>query len=91
MMKAMLSTSLLDGSNSAYLEELYETYLRNPNDIPEKWRSYFDSLPIVGETAIDIPHAEIRQQFYELARQQKGRRKSQSALRQGSGKTDWPG
>ena len=75
MMRAMLSTSLLDGSNSAYLEELYEAYLRNPNDVSEKWRSYFDSLPIVDGKALDIPHAEVRQQFYELVRQQKGRRK----------------
>ncbi|MCG8381962.1 MAG: 2-oxoglutarate dehydrogenase E1 component [Gammaproteobacteria bacterium] len=75
MMKEMLSTSLLDGGNSAYLEELYETYLRDPNLVPEKWRAYFETLPIVDGKAIDIPHAEIKQYFYQLAHQQGTRRK----------------
>lgn len=74
MMKALQSTSLLDGGNSAYLESVYEAYLRDPNSVSEHWRNYFDKLPIVGGAGTqDIPQSEIRQHFYQLTRQQ-GRR-----------------
>jgi len=73
MMKALQSTSLL-GGNADYLEAQYEAYLRNPNDVSERWRSYFDSLPRGESSGGDIPHSEIRQYFYQLARQSGGRR-----------------
>ncbi|MFC3151843.1 2-oxoglutarate dehydrogenase E1 component [Litoribrevibacter euphylliae] len=52
------------GGNVAYVEAMYEAYLKDPNDVPEQWRSYFDRLPRSTETAPhDIPHSTIRETF----------------------------
>ena len=37
-------TSFLAGSNSAFIEELYSIYLKNPNDLSEGWKDFFDGL-----------------------------------------------
>ena len=44
MMKQMLSNSYLFGTNTPYVEELYEKYLDNPGSIDPNWRDYFDKL-----------------------------------------------
>jgi len=68
MLKALQSTSMLAGGNAEYLEALYESYLRDPNNVPETWREYFDQLPMVeGSGARDIPHSDIRAHFRQLA------------------------
>lgn len=70
-MEQLWSTSQLAGGNVAYIEELFETYLRDPNEIPEEWRTYFDQLPRVDEnTSVDIPHKPIREQFLLLSKNQ---------------------
>ena len=79
MMKALLSTSLLDGGNVVYLEEQYENFLRDPNSVSPEWRNYFERLPVVdGVSAQDIPHSEVRQHFYHLTRH-KGQRPASTA------------
>jgi len=66
-MQALWSTSLLDGGNADYLEELYETYLRDPASVPDEWRRYFDRLPQVdGVAQPDIPPSQVRAQFYRF-------------------------
>ncbi len=67
-MKMLQDTSMLDGGNIVYLEQHYESYLRDPNSVPESWRRYFDQLPMVNGQARDIPHSEVRQHFYNLTR-----------------------
>lgn len=68
MMKQLQSTSMLDGGNAAYLETLYESYLKDPGAVDETWRRYFDTLPKTnGKDVPDIPHSEVRAQFYQLA------------------------
>ena len=63
-MNALFSTTHLSGANAAYLEELYERYLRDPNSIPSQWRAYFDALPRPqGYGAQDVPHSDIREYF----------------------------
>ena len=44
-MELLWSTSHIQGGNAAYVEELYDTYLHDPNAVPEEWRNYFDQLP----------------------------------------------
>ena len=46
-MEQQRSTSHLSGGNAAYVEDLYEAYLKDPNDVPQQWREYFDRLPKV--------------------------------------------
>ena len=54
---ALQSNSMLSGGNSAYLEQIYEDYLRDPNSVAPVWRTYFQVLQ--GDSH-DIPHSEIR-------------------------------
>lgn len=83
MLKALQSTSMLAGGNAAYLEALYESYLRDPNDVPENWREYFDRLPLVAENgARDVPHSDVRAHFHNLARHS-GRRPAASISSEG--------
>ncbi|MCD8521029.1 MAG: 2-oxoglutarate dehydrogenase E1 component [Saccharospirillaceae bacterium] len=71
-MEQLWSTSQLAGGNVAYMEELFETYLRDPNEVPEEWRNYFDQLPRVDEsTSVDTPHKPIREQFLLIAKNQR--------------------
>ena len=51
------------GANAAYIEELYESYLKDPNSVPEQWRDHFDKLPRVNGTEQDIPHSTVREHF----------------------------
>ena len=37
-------TSFLAGNNSAFIEEYYSEYLKNPNKLPEGWKEFFDGL-----------------------------------------------
>ncbi len=54
----------LEGDNSTYLESLYESWLLNPDSVPERWRDYFSSLPQVnGGDSPEVIHSEIRQYF----------------------------
>lgn len=62
------STSHLSGSNAAYVEELYEAYLQDPNSVPDQWRDNFDKLPRVASTEHDVPHSTIREHFLYLAK-----------------------
>ena len=40
----MLEPTPLFGGNAAFLESLYEQYLRDPEGVPPHWRTYFDGL-----------------------------------------------
>jgi len=69
IMELLWSTSHISGGNAAYVEDLYDTYLHDPNGVPEEWRSYFDQLPRVnGVVTQDTPHSVIRQHFELLGK-----------------------
>jgi len=71
-MEQLWQTSHLQGGNLAYVEQLFETYLTDPNAVPEEWRSYFDKLPSVdGYKGRDIAHSSIREQFEHISRNQR--------------------
>ena len=74
-MKLLQRTSLLDGGNGAYLEALYESWLRNPDSVSEHWHEYFDGLPRVnGQEQGDIFHSELRREFSRLTGRLRGHR-----------------
>src|SRR5690606_26535232 len=69
IMEQFWSTSHISGGNAAYVEALYDTYLHDPNAVPEEWRNYFEQLPRVnGVVTQDTPHSVIRAQFEQLAK-----------------------
>ena len=67
VMKAWWNSSHMAGSNAAYVEELYETYLENPLDVDETWKAVFDELPKVEGSLIEVNHSNIRQEFKKMA------------------------
>jgi 2-oxoglutarate dehydrogenase E1 component len=38
------NTSFLQGSNAAYIEQMYGRYAENPGAVDEGWRAFFASL-----------------------------------------------
>jgi len=72
MMKQMLSNSYLFGTNTPYIEELYEAYLANPASVDAQWRDYFDklaTLPGAGTyTGPDVAHGPVIASFAERAK-----------------------
>jgi 2-oxoglutarate dehydrogenase E1 component len=60
-------SSALAGANAAYLEDLYEAYLRDPTSVDPAWRQWFDGLPRPGGRAHDVSHGEIREEFRRMA------------------------
>jgi 2-oxoglutarate dehydrogenase E1 component len=55
------------GANAAYVEELYETYLEDPQSVSENWRQIFDNLPKVDGVELETNHTTIKNQFRQLA------------------------
>ena len=83
MMQASIGSSYLFGGNAPYVEDLYESYLLDPNSVSDHWRTYFDNVNRVpsvdGGNHPDIAHAPIVASFAERAKQGPIRRVSDSA------------
>ena len=74
MMREFQLSSLFNGANAPYIEELYEQYLADPASVPEAWRKQFDALPnVAGNTAKDVAHTPVIEAFAERAKQGGGR------------------
>ena len=72
IMDLMWKNAHLYGGNLSYIEELYETYLMDPNGVPQEWREEFDRLPKVGDNLTqDVPHSAIKEHFLYLSKNQK--------------------
>ncbi|WP_271270574.1 2-oxoglutarate dehydrogenase E1 component [Aliamphritea hakodatensis] len=72
IMELMWKNAHLYGGNLSYIEQLYETYLMDPNAIPQEWREEFDRLPKVGDNITqDVPHTAVREHFQFIAKNQR--------------------
>ena len=70
-MELLWRSSHIAGGNATYVEDLYESYLKDPNGVPEQWRDYFDKLPRVESDFVhteDIPHSVIRDRFAQISK-----------------------
>ena len=64
-MEQSLKSSHLAGGNLHYLDELYETYISDPNNVPNEWQQYFDSLPRVEGAIRETFHTQrSKNSFY---------------------------
>jgi 2-oxoglutarate dehydrogenase E1 component len=52
--RQFLESSQLGGGNAAYIEQLYEDWLRDGQSVPQQWRAYFDGFK--GRN--DVPHSD---------------------------------
>jgi 2-oxoglutarate dehydrogenase E1 component len=67
-MQDLQQDSYLASGNEDYLENLYESYLNDPQALSGEWRRYFDTLAKNGEAGrADVSHAGIREQFLQLS------------------------
>ena len=62
--KEFENTAYLAGDSAGYLDDLYETYLHDPNQVDAHWRHYFASLQ---NGKHDISHEAIRDQLKHAA------------------------
>ncbi len=70
LMNQFLESSYLFGGNAPFVEELYESYLDNPQSVPEQWRVYFDRLQVSsGSDGRDVRHSSVVQAFAQRARE----------------------
>ncbi|MEE4277104.1 MAG: 2-oxoglutarate dehydrogenase E1 component [Halieaceae bacterium] len=70
-MELLWRSSHIAGGNATYVEDLYESYLSDPNAVPEQWRDYFDKLPRVEtKTTIldEVPHSALRERFARISK-----------------------
>ena len=67
-MDAMWETSQMSAGNIAYLEEIYEKYLEDPDSVESDWKAYFDSIR--GEAKEEL-HSQVRKDFVELVKNSK--------------------
>jgi 2-oxoglutarate dehydrogenase E1 component len=54
LLQQLADTSQFGGGNAAYLDQLYEDWLRDPQSVAPGWRAWFQSLHGTG----DVPHSD---------------------------------
>ena len=62
-------SSPLFGGNAAFIEELYESFLSDPESVSENWRQYFRNLQAQMQGGRDVAHGPIRESFAQMALQ----------------------
>jgi 2-oxoglutarate dehydrogenase E1 component len=88
-MELLWRSSHIAGGNASYVEGLYESYLVDPNGVPEQWRDYFDKLPRVESSVAqiqDVPHSTIRDHFAQIS---KMRVRTEATVQQDSQATEY--
>ena len=60
-----VDTSCLYSGNAGFIEDLYERYLENPEQVGSDWREYFSRLQREQPSLpADTPHSPVRRAFY---------------------------
>ena len=62
----MQPPSCLFSGNAAFIEDLYERYLADPEAVDAGWRDYFASLQ-TDAGAADVAHGPVRERFQARA------------------------
>ncbi len=60
------ASSYLSGGNMAYVDGLYEDYLKEPASLPADWRGVFDALT-KNQNNVDLSHRDIQNYFLRQA------------------------
>ena len=79
-LKALWENSVLADGNAEYLEQLYDSYLQDKNNVSDKWRNYFDLLlqnkSNTEAIQTDVSHEQVREQFRHLEKFDKKNQKT---------------
>ncbi len=69
IMELMWKSGHLSGGNASYVEQLYDQFLKEPDSVPQEWRTYFENLPRISDSPqSDISHLEVQQYFKKLGK-----------------------
>jgi 2-oxoglutarate dehydrogenase E1 component len=72
-----LATTALSGANAAFIEDLYEQFLKDPSAVPPAWAAYFKRLQ--GGAGGEIAHTPIRERLLARLKSPPARSGPQSA------------
>ena len=61
-------SSHISGGHSAYLENMYELYLENPDQLSSEWVVFFENLEPKGINGNRVSHKQIVDEFRNLSR-----------------------
>src|SRR5688572_2872338 len=67
-MQELSQESFLSGGSDAYLDQLYENYLRDPANVSAEWQNYFKDLNNNSTPASDVSHEDIRDYFLHISK-----------------------
>lgn len=73
------ASTALYGGNAAFIEDLYERYLQDPESVDLAWRERFDAMH--KEAANEVPHGPVRKNFLRLAQESRSRALARSTER----------
>ncbi len=62
-MQSQWNSSWLDSGNQSYLDNQFETFLKNPSLLSDEWRRYFQDLLSSNQLYMDVSHADVREFF----------------------------
>ncbi len=79
LLQLFRSSSAFYGGNAAFIEDLYERYLKDPESIDLAWRRRFDAIH--AEAANEVPHGPVRENFERLASESRTRAQRRSVER----------
>ncbi len=79
LLELFRGSSAFYGGNAAFIEDLYERYLKDPESIDLAWRKRFDAIH--HDAANEIPHGPVRENFERLASESRHRALSRSTER----------
>jgi 2-oxoglutarate dehydrogenase E1 component len=74
LLQLFRSSSAFYGGNAAFIEDLYEQYLKDPESVDLAWRGRFDAIRL--EAANEVPHGPVRENFERLASESRNRAQS---------------
>jgi 2-oxoglutarate dehydrogenase E1 component len=61
----------LYGGNAAFIEDLYERFLQDPESVDLAWRDRFEAMH--RDAANEVPHGPVRENFLRLAQESRSR------------------
>lgn len=67
----MKKTSVLSGGSASFVEDLYESYLEDPQSVPDNWQVYFADLrsaEILSGNTTETPRLAIQDKFEILSK-----------------------
>ena len=68
-LEAFIDASALSGANAAFIERLYERFLKDPESVEETWREQFRQLQRGAAGQKEVAHSKIRRRLVREAKE----------------------